>query len=63
MLQQVIEVILESLLMVKKCMIDLTLKTSIFVMDFNKQNNFYSTTTGMTPEHHMLNAVMRSSSL
>ena len=36
MLYQVIEVILESLLMIKKLLIDLALKTSIFVVDFSK---------------------------
>ncbi len=46
MLQQVIEVILESLLMIKKLLIDFALKTSIFVVDFSK--NFL--TASITPE-------------
>ena len=46
MLYQVIEVILESLLMIKKLLIDLALKTSIFVVDFSK--NFL--TSSITPE-------------
>eukprot|EP00347_Sterkiella_histriomuscorum_P005241 403357349 len=36
MLYQIIEVCLESILMIKKCMIDIALKTSTFVIDFSK---------------------------
>lgn len=36
MLYQVIEVCLESVLMIKKCLIDIALKTNIFIMDFSK---------------------------
>jgi hypothetical protein len=49
MLYQVIEVVLESLLMVKKLLIDLALKTSIFVMDFSK--NYLA--QSITPESVM----------
>ena len=46
MLYQVIEVILESLLTIKKCLTDLPVRTNIFVMDFSK--NHQGTT--ITPE-------------
>ena len=52
MLYQVIDVILESLLMIKKCLVDLALKTSIFVIDFSKHgatpDGFHSGGGGMT---------------
>lgn len=44
MLYQVIEVNIESLLMIKKTLIDLALKSSIFVADFTKHNS------NVTPE-------------
>lgn len=39
-LHQVIEVCLESLLMVKKALIDISLNTNILVMDFTRNMNF-----------------------
>lgn len=48
MLPQIMEVILESLLMIKKALIDVCLKTSILVMDFNKQG-----VRDFTPENLM----------
>ena len=46
MLYQIIEVILESLLTIKKCLTDLPVKTNIFVMDFSK--NYQG--SSITPE-------------
>jgi hypothetical protein len=48
MLYQIIEIILESLLTIKKCLTDLAARTNIFVMDFSK--NFHTTTTSVTPD-------------
>ena len=49
MLYQIIEVVLESLLMVKKCLIDLALKTNIFVADFTRQASNSFTPDALLP--------------
>ena len=46
MLCQVIEITLESLLTIKKCLTDLAVRTNIFVIDFSK--NIYA--TSVTPD-------------
>ena len=46
MLYQVIEITLESLLTIKKCLTDLAVRTNIFVIDFSK--NVYA--TSVTPD-------------
>jgi len=47
MLYQVIDVILESLLIIKKCLTDLALKTSIFVIDFSKSGAEFNSGAGL----------------
>lgn len=46
MIYQVIEITLESLLTIKKCLTDLAVRTNIFVMDFSKNVN----PTSVTPD-------------
>lgn len=46
MIYQVIEITLESLLTIKKCLTDLAVRTNIFVMDFSKNIN----ATSVTPD-------------
>lgn len=40
MIFQVIDLLLESLLIIKKCLIDFTMRSSIFVMDLGKPSSF-----------------------
>lgn len=57
MLFQLIEITLESLLTIKKCLTDLAVRTNIFVIDFSK--NIYA--TSVTPDTmNMRSAMVRS---